>query len=214
MLGFSRKTVPPAISLSDDFLRKRLRVLFVDDQPIPQIENLRMEGFNVFHLYDVENIPSVIAQEFHVVFCDIQGVGRRFSVDEEGASLIKELRNGLPYAEIVAYSAHAYQPGSSHDQVIRKVAHSVIKKDANLSEYKTEILRGGREVFSLDRLVEAAAKTSGIPSETVRRDISDAIAGRNKDKLSERLAVLQKAGEVSKTVVEIAVLISSVVGSS
>ncbi len=106
--GKTEATLP--VGLSQTHVRKVLRVLFIDDEESNKAEALRQQGYNVFHRNDVTDISELERQEYHLIFCDIQGVGKEVS-DDEGAGLIRLIKEKLRYPVVIAYSAFSYQPG-------------------------------------------------------------------------------------------------------
>ncbi len=54
-------------------LRKKFEILFIDDEEIAYLENLKSNGFNVTYKTNITDIKDVSA--YDIIMCDINGVG-------------------------------------------------------------------------------------------------------------------------------------------
>ena len=80
-----------------------MKVLIIDDDPFPKLENLRNNQFDIMQISDIEDFNAVVS--YQIIICDIRGVGHKFSQDMEGAYIAKTLRKQYPFMQIAVYSA-------------------------------------------------------------------------------------------------------------
>ena len=71
-------------------LRKKVKILAIDDQNFPPEKNLSNSGFNVEVFSDIQRISD--ADPFPIVLCDVNGVGTSLSEDTQGAYVIDEIK--------------------------------------------------------------------------------------------------------------------------
>lgn len=55
-------------------LRRQFEILFIDDDEIAYLDNLKNNGFNVTYKPDITDIKDVAA--YNIIMCDINGVGK------------------------------------------------------------------------------------------------------------------------------------------
>lgn len=110
--------------------RQRVKILVIDDQEFTPLNNLQQHGF-VVHVF--KNLPSIDnAYDYHIILCDLQGVGIEFNAETQGAHLIKEIKKAFPAKIVIAYT------GGSCESVILKAkmyADDFLAKDANIEEW-------------------------------------------------------------------------------
>lgn len=104
----SKKTVAglPVISFSE--VKKRTRIVVIDDDPNSfPIEILKKEGYAIDYWEDVEELSKLEEGAYDIIFLDIQGVGKDYS-DEEGLGILEHLKNKNPSQIVVAFSCHSF----------------------------------------------------------------------------------------------------------
>ncbi len=180
MFGLCRKKVDVSMTMPDDRIKKTMRILFIDDQEMPRVEALRQHGYNVFQKYDIKDIAELEAGEYHVVFCDIHGVGADLSTDQ-GAGLIRVIKGRLKYPAVIAYSAMSYAPASTEAQTMRRDADDVIGKDADLESFMAKCDEWGRKVFTTDRCIQVLSEFSGRSQSDIKSLIECAASGNQSD---------------------------------
>ena len=99
-------------------LRRKFEILFIDDDEIAYLENLKSNGFNVTYKTNITNIKDVSA--YDIIMCDINGVGE--SLGKDGASMAAQIKNAYPNKVIISYSA------ASHSFTYQKTLESVDKR--------------------------------------------------------------------------------------
>lgn len=97
-----RKPKPwPELPLEE--IRKRARILVIDDSDFFYLELFQKDGYTVQKWDDVEDLQKLESGYYDVIFLDIQGVGKQQSADQ-GLGIIRHLKSVRPTQIIVAYS--------------------------------------------------------------------------------------------------------------
>jgi len=127
-------------------IRKRARILFIDDEDVPQIKILIAEGFSIEHWKDIENnLNKLESGDYDIIFLDIAGVGERYS--REGAiGILKDIKKCNPAVIVIAFSGQKFDIEQTK---FFKLADDVLKKDAGPLEIKTKIEEFLKEKFSV-----------------------------------------------------------------
>ena len=87
-------------------LREKMRVLIIDDNEVPYQNALNRLSFNISHKLDIEDIRDV--EPYHVIICDIKGVGLNFSRDKEGSAIILNIKKMYPEKGVIVYSGGTF----------------------------------------------------------------------------------------------------------
>ena len=92
-----------------DELKNITKILFVDDKAFKVIDNIKEKNGwkNVSRIVDVESLSQTEIQESHIIFVDIQGVGKKMNFKDGGLGLIVALKKEYPDKKIVMYSAES-----------------------------------------------------------------------------------------------------------
>jgi len=142
MFGLWQKRWP---QIPFEEVRKRGRLLVIDDQEFPYETLFSRDGYNVDTWRDVEKLTDLDDGKYDLVLLDLQGVGRRDSV-EQGFGILKYLRRRSPALLIVAYSNADW--GLRYQEFFR-LADAVLPKSADYVEFKAKVDDLLRERFSL-----------------------------------------------------------------
>jgi hypothetical protein len=176
MFNLRRREWP---SISTDEIRKRARLLVIDDQPFPYEALFQRDGYNLEKWDDVERLTDIETGNYDLVLLDMQGIGRSESA-EQGFGLLKHLKERCPTLIVVAYSNADW--GLKYQKFLR-LADAVLPKSADYVEFKHRVddLLASRfslgfylskialaaEGYDLDpRALEAAAKKSILARDT------------------------------------------------
>lgn len=81
-----------------DELKNITKILFVDDKAFKVIDNIKEKNGwkNVSRIVDVESLSQTEIQESHIIFVDIQGVGKKMNFKDGGLGLIVALKKEYP----------------------------------------------------------------------------------------------------------------------
>lgn len=89
------------------YSKANTRILFVDDEEFPIIENLREAGWAVEKIDDLQNIDDDRVVRAQIVFVDYKGVGKGLSEKDEGIGVIRALKSKYRKSKrIILYSGH------------------------------------------------------------------------------------------------------------
>lgn len=125
----------PWRSMSENQRRSRVSIGVIDDQPFSPQQNLERLGYRITYLGDPQAVDVVVPH--HVILCDLQGVGRAFGGNMQGAFFIDEIKKNYPEKVVVAYTG-----GTSNLLISReasKLSDFFLKKDATIEEWRDKL---------------------------------------------------------------------------
>lgn len=131
------------------------KILFVDDKAFKVIDNIKEKNGwkNVSRIVDVESLSQTEIQESHIIFVDIQGVGKKMNFKDGGLGLIVALKKEYPDKKIVMYSAESQgQIDAFHPAA--ELVDARLRKTASLYEFISTVERLAKEAFCLDNCVK------------------------------------------------------------
>lgn len=134
---------------------KKLRILFVDDEPVPMVRSLRSQGFNIEKVEDVENLDNICDGRYHVIFFDVLGVGN--AIGGSGFNILEYVAKHNPMIFKILYTAKPIV--GDEGEYIRKYANRVVRKDAPAHEV-IEILQEHAKQISPDWILAEFEKHS------------------------------------------------------
>lgn len=115
-------------------LRTETKICIIDDEVFKKKNMLEQHSYTVKEIGDPTDINAVAA--YHIILCDIKGVGKAFESEFEGGHLIEEIHNFYPNKVIVAYS------GEGLDTRFNKyfqIADQALQKDATDELWRTTL---------------------------------------------------------------------------
>lgn len=130
--------------LAVDELKRRTRVLFVDDEDFSvSLTTIREAGWNVSQMKDITNFNCEEVKTANIIFMDYMGVGQILTPTEQGIGLIKTLKKRYPEKQVIFYSGHAgFIPG--HE--IHSIADGWINKHSDAYVYIDQIEASSRKI--------------------------------------------------------------------
>ena len=111
-------------------LRPQIKILIIDDEPFTHLDKIRQHRFNPTHITDLEAIE--LAKDYHIILCDIQGVGKKFESPFEGAHIIGELNKYYPTKVIIGYTGSHFHAGYNK---YFSLCDDMVKKDIDSDEW-------------------------------------------------------------------------------
>lgn len=152
-----------------DEIRKRARILFIDDEEVPQIKVLKKEGFAIDQWKDIKNLKNIEEGNYDIIFLDIGGVGEGYS--REGAiGILKDLKKSNPSVVLIAFSGQKF---AIEKTKFFQLADDVLNKDARAVEIKSRIEDFLKEKFSVtfywSRIKELLLNNYGIDSSKIEK---------------------------------------------
>ncbi len=165
----NKKKAIPIPTLSD--LKQKTKILFVDDLKFNVVDSLKTkDGWkNIQRVSDVDSITQTEVLEAHVIFVDVQGVGKRLGFADEGLGLIVALKETYPEKKVVMYSAESKGQVNAFHQAA-DIVDGRLKKRPSRYEFDSTIERLAREAFCLNNCVEYLRK---VLLRDFRIDMSD-----------------------------------------
>jgi hypothetical protein len=134
------------------------KILFIDDKVFPVVDILKNSGWhNTQRIKDVDSTDQIEIQEAHILFIDIQGVGKKLKFKDEGLGLIIALKEKYPTKRIIVYSAEdqgriqAFHPGIDK-------ADKRLSKNTDPYQFQSIVEIYAREAFSLFECIERIKK--------------------------------------------------------
>lgn len=151
-----KKTIPTP-TLPE--LKQKTKILFVDDLKFNIIDSLKdKDGWrNIQRVADVESISQSEVSEAHIIFVDVQGVGKKLGFTDEGLGLIVALKETYPEKKIVMYSSESKGQVSAFHKAADMV-DGRLKKKPSRYEFDSTIERLAKEVFCLNHCVSYLRK--------------------------------------------------------
>ena len=163
------------------------KILFIDDKVFPIIDILEKSGWrNIQKIKDVDALDQIELREAHILFVDIQGVGKKLKLQDEGLGLIIAIKTKYPNKKVIAYSAEdqghvrAFHPSLD-------AADSRMSKTANSYEFQFKIEKYANEIFSFDACIERVKLIIG-------RELGNT---PQSEEVIKKLEKIQKSGDFS-----------------
>lgn len=158
-------------------------ILFIDDHAFDVVKILITAGWkNTRIIKDIESIEQKELKQAHIVFVDINGVGKKMKFQDEGLGLIKAIKTAYPEKKAVVYSAQAdgdrFHPSLS-------IADASLNKNAEPYEFQTLVENFSKELFTIE---QCARRLKEILYEQL---------GRNEDvdSIVKKMNKLHKSGQ-------------------
>lgn len=111
-------------------------ILFIDDeiQDFAIVETLKINGYNIDTLRDVENLEEDVIKRAKIIFVDFKGVGKKIGQDQ-GIDAIKALKKRYGRKKtVILFSAHNFKLSKNIDAGDDRIA-----KNAPLQDFITMI---------------------------------------------------------------------------
>jgi len=197
-----RKLETYEVTGSREILVQSARLLFVDDEEIPLIQQLKNAGFAVDHdRTGAEFESQVVGQIYDVAILDYTGVGEGYGSDQ-GLDVLKYIRRVSPRTRIIAYTSRAI---TSKESDFFRLADRVLQKDAGRRESLECVEEQVQKSHSKSHLFEAMMKKLELSAsgdrELLLKEVEKALS--KKDESSLRLALKSVAGTAAEKSVEI-----------
>lgn len=111
-----------------------VRILFIDDNKFPIIENLKQAGYHVEWLKDIRNIEDSKIIDAHVIFVDYKGVGKNLSQNKEGVGVCKMLKDKYKETKFVVLCTGESIPNELIVE-IKSISDEIIPKSFETSDF-------------------------------------------------------------------------------
>jgi hypothetical protein len=118
-----------------EYTKDNTNILFIDDQDMPVVDNLKKAGYKVKKIRDVKDIDDSEVKNAQIIFVDYMGVGKNISQTYQGLGLAEKLIENYPTKKrIILYSAFNFSNDVALSEMFNKV-HNRIPKNADTSEF-------------------------------------------------------------------------------
>jgi DNA-binding response OmpR family regulator len=210
MFRLFESTKWPELSLEE--IKKRARLLVVDDNEFPYKELFDRDEYNIDKWDDIENLSKLENGYYDIILLDIQGVGKSHS-EEQGFGILKHLRATTPAQIVIAYSNADW---SLKYQDFFDLADSRLDKRADYVEFKRNVDKLLSDRFSLGFYVgriENILSGSGLDGDDLKIILEKHIKKRNVGKLSRYLhtnVADKEKVQIALSVVQTAIAIASI----
>ena len=148
---FKKKLQWPQLSIQE--IRKRARILVIDDSEFVYQSLFENDGYNIDKWDDVNDLPKLESGFYDIIFLDIQGVGLKIS-KEQGLGILKHIRKVCPTQIIIAYSNADF---SLRYQDFFSLANATLPKSDDYVQFKRKLDELLLAKFSLGFYVEHVA---------------------------------------------------------
>lgn len=185
-----------------DEIRKRSRLLVIDDQEFFYLTLFQKDGYSIEKWDDIKDLTKLESGDFDIILLDIQGVGKELTKDQ-GFGILKHLRKSCPAQIIIAYSNADW---SVKYQEFFKMADAILYKQQDYVDFKRTVDALLQERFSLGFYVDRIAKLV-MPHisepENLKKLVQKAILDKSPNKLQQYLDSVLENKETIKMVLQI-----------
>lgn len=124
--------------------KSRTEIAVLDDNHFSPKEALVNHKFRIVELGpDIRSIDQISA--YHIIICDVAGVGRAFGSNLEGAHLVTEIRKAYPDKFLMAYTGLTYSLAITNALTS---ADKRMEKDASIEAWVQTLEMGINEVMN------------------------------------------------------------------
>lgn len=134
--------------LGMDEIRKRARILVIDDSDFGYLPLFEKEGYTIEKWNDVDDLNKLESGYYDILLLDIQGVGREQS-KEQGFGILKHLRGTSPAQIIITYSNAKYSMDTKYQEFFQ-MADATLAKSEDYVNFKSTVDDLLRDRFTLN----------------------------------------------------------------
>jgi hypothetical protein len=137
-----------------DEIKSICKILFIDDKSFPIIGMLEKNGWrNIQKVKDITGTDQQEVRDAHILFIDIQGVGKKMNLSDEGLGITVAIKRKYPNKKVIVYSAE----DKGHVETFHEgfeLSDSQLNKNANSYEFQFRLEKFAKEIFSLNECIE------------------------------------------------------------
>jgi CheY-like chemotaxis protein len=119
-----------------EVLRKRAKILVIDDQALPVQRLFQRDGYHFERWPQIRNLSQLTDGYYDIILLDLQGVGLDESPDLQGLGILAHVKQSNPAQTVIAYSAHTQRISL---RPLIDMADAVLDKDASYVQYKATV---------------------------------------------------------------------------
>lgn len=117
-------------------IRKRARILVIDDKELPQQRLFTRDGYHMQRWPRIENVSQLTDNHFDLILLDMQGVGLRESPQRQGLGILQHIKQTNPTQLVIAYSAENWNV-SNRD--FFALADAAMDKGQDYIDFKSKV---------------------------------------------------------------------------
>jgi len=114
--------------------KSSIRILFIDDNKFPIIENLKNAGYTVQWIKDIKHIEEVKVTDSHILFVDYKGVGKNLSQNKEGVGICKMLKDKYKKSKYVVLCTGESIPNELLKE-IKSISDAIVPKSLETTDF-------------------------------------------------------------------------------
>lgn len=164
-------------------------VLFIDNDKFKTVDRLKLnDGWkNTTWIKDVESFDQSEIVNAHVIFVDIQGVGKKLCPNDEGLGLIVAIKEKYPEKKVIMYSAEK-QGKIDGLHPAADLVDGRLRKTAEHYEFQKKLEKMAQDIFCLKsyilRIQKILMNEFGIKmtNEEIETNINKIIGAKNREK--------------------------------
>jgi CheY-like chemotaxis protein len=175
---------PPSI----EEIRKKARILVVDDEPFPYQELFSRDGYHLDKWSQIESLSQLNDNHFDLILLDLNGIAAADAPTMQGLAVLEHIKHESPSQLVIAYSG---QDWGVNAQEFLSLADDVLKKSEDYIVFKGKVDELLLKRFSIGFFLEAINKTVGDQVDRVPKLIPKsvkAIRSGNRTALQRYLA--------------------------
>lgn len=135
-------------------IKQLAKILFIDDKSFPVVDILKDSFWvNTKRIRDAESLDQMEIKEAHILFVDIQGIGKKLKFKDEGLGLVIALKEKYPNKKVIVYSAEDQGQVQAFHKGI-DIADNRLSKLADPYQFQVLVEKYAKEAFSLSECVE------------------------------------------------------------
>lgn len=215
-MGFIDKILgkePKWPNVNFDDIKKRSRLLVIDDGPFLYADLFRNDGYTIEKWDDVTDISKLEEGYYDLILLDIQGVGKQYAA-EQGLGILKHLRQTTPTQIIIAYSTAEF---SLKYQDFFHLADASLAKNEDYVVFKREVDKFLRTRFSIDYYLERiSALTDANDDSAIMKAVRRAILlqkPKTAEKILNRRGIDNKKIGLVLQIIQVAINIMNLIHS-
>lgn len=206
-LWINKKKNLTELKTSIDFeeLKKRVRIVVIDDEDSFPIELFQSEGYAIDKWNKVNDYGKLESGFYEIIVLDIKGVAIHISEDD-GLGVLESLKQKNPAQIIIAYSQHTFDLSKAR---FWELADEKIAKPSDFLKIKNIIDNLINTKFVPDRYIErlhSLLKKNDINNSAIQKidiAISKYIKDKNKPDWNKILPTVNNKAEIIRQIISI-----------
>jgi len=213
---FRKKRIANLLPLPLEELRKRTRILVIDDDESSfPFELLKKEGYSIDYWPKVENLSKLEEGFFDIIILDIQGVAQNYS-REDGLGILEHIKQRNPSQVVVAFSGQSFDLSKNR---FWKMADDSLSKPVDVTKCKRlidDIIVNKITLSHYWSLVTDILTKEGVSAKqiaSIEDKVTRALERKDREAVSEIMKSALDKADVGVRIAAIVIKISALFGS-